>query len=150
NGFDEAEWEGVETGTSSADKFRITYAGELYMGRNPLPVFRALRVLIDAREIDPAKIEVELVGWCETAEGQRVAEMVKACDLSECVSVRGPLSRPITLRKLAKSGLLLLFAEELTLQIPGKTYEYLRAGRPILALTTEGAVAELLRKTGAG
>ena len=34
------------------------------------------------------------------------------------------------------------------LQIPGKTYEYLRAGRPILALTSQGALADLLRRTG--
>jgi len=46
------------------------------------------------------------------------------------------------------SGLLLLLAEGLSLQIPGKTYEYLRAGRPILALTSEGSLADLLRKTG--
>ena len=49
---------------------------------------------------------------------------------------------------MAQSDLLLLLAEGLTLQIPGKTYEYLRAGRPILALTSEGALADLLRRTG--
>ncbi|MCI0351073.1 MAG: hypothetical protein L0Z53_16735, partial [Acidobacteriales bacterium] len=30
------------------------------------------------------------------------------------------------------------------------TYEYLRAGRPILALTSEGALANLLRRIGGG
>jgi hypothetical protein len=36
----------------------------------------------------------------------------------------------------------------MTHQIPLKTYEYLRAGRPILALTPQGAIANLLRRTG--
>ena len=46
--------------------------------------------------------------------------------------------------------MLLLLAERFVIQIPGKTYEYLRAGRPILALTSEGALADFLLRTGAG
>jgi hypothetical protein len=49
---------------------------------------------------------------------------------------------------MTQSNLLLLLAEGWSVQIPGKTYEYLRAGRPILALTSEGAAARLLRTTG--
>jgi CelD/BcsL family acetyltransferase involved in cellulose biosynthesis len=51
---------------------------------------------------------------------------------------------------MMRSDLLLLLAERFIIQIPGKTYEYLRAGQPILALTPEGALAKFLRKTGAG
>ena len=49
-----------------------------------------------------------------------------------------------------EADLLLLLAEKFVIQIPGKTYEYLRAGRPILALTPEGALANLLRRIGGG
>jgi CelD/BcsL family acetyltransferase involved in cellulose biosynthesis len=51
---------------------------------------------------------------------------------------------------MTQANLLLLLAERFIIQIPGKTYEYLRAGRPILALTPEGALANFLRRTGAG
>ena len=34
--------------------------------------------------------------------------------------------------------------------IPGKLYEYLYAGKPILALIPEGDCADLIRKTGTG
>jgi glycosyltransferase involved in cell wall biosynthesis len=34
--------------------------------------------------------------------------------------------------------------------VPAKLFEYLRAGRPVLALVPEGATAEILRDTGGG
>jgi len=153
NGFDEAEWECVapEKEVASArrgGRFAISYAGELYQARNPFPLFRALRALIEAGEVDAKKVQIELIGWCERAEGRRVEEMAAECGIGDCVNLRGPRSRAETLQRLAESDLLLLLAEGLIAQIPGKTYEYLRAGRPILALTSKGAVADLLRRTG--
>jgi hypothetical protein len=54
-------------------------------------------------------------------------------------------------------ALLLLMAREEaanrtngTIMVPGKTYEYLGARRPILALVPEGAVAEMIRETASG
>jgi len=70
--------------------------------------------------------------------------------VSDCVNILGPRSRPETLRRMTEADLLLLLAERYVIQIPGKTYEYLRAGRPILALTPEGALANLLRRIGGG
>jgi glycosyltransferase involved in cell wall biosynthesis len=70
--------------------------------------------------------------------------------LSECVNILGPRSRQETIRRIRQADLLLLLAERFVIQIPGKTYEYLRAGRPILALTSEGALANFLLRTGAG
>ena len=153
NGFDEAEWEWAEPAKEVAspgrgDRFVISYAGQLYQARNPFPLFRALRALIEAGYVDAKRVQIELIGWCEMAEGRRVEEMAAECGIGDCVNLRGPRSRAETLQKLAGSDLLLLLAEGLTVQIPGKTYEYLRTGRPILALTSEGAVADLLRRAG--
>jgi hypothetical protein len=153
NGFDGGEWDGVSTELDMVDvgretKFTITYTGQLYQARNPLPLFRALKVLIDAGDIDREGVQVELIGWCDVAEGRRVADLAVECGIAECIHVRGPRTRPETLRALITANLLLLLAEGWTAQIPGKTYEYLRAGRPILALTSEGALADLLRRTG--
>jgi glycosyltransferase involved in cell wall biosynthesis len=153
NGFDGAEWEEPEArrtavGSACADTFVITYAGNLYEKRDPGPLFRALRALIAAGEILPDRLRVDLIGWCEAARGRRVSEIANECGLGPCLRLTGPLSRAETLRRMRQSDLLLLLAEGLSVQIPGKTYEYLRAGRPILALTSEGAVARLLRTTG--
>jgi glycosyltransferase involved in cell wall biosynthesis len=154
NGFDGAEWDGLpaaEPGAPrAAERFVITYAGQLYMNRNPQPLLRALRALIDAGEVARERVRVDLVGWCDVSQGRRVSEIIAESGLGDCVNLTGPRSRAETLRRLAESDLLLLLAEDLTIQIPGKTFEYLKAGRPILALTPEGCVSRLLGRTGGG
>lgn len=151
NGFDGLEWESVDADTADhpADtQFVISYAGTLYNRRSPLPLFRALRRLIDAGEVAPERIRVDLFGRCDRVEDREVRELVEECGLVSQIRITGPLSRSEALRRMARSSLLLLLAEGLTQQVPGKTYEYIRAGRPILALAPDGAVAQLLRSTG--
>jgi glycosyltransferase involved in cell wall biosynthesis len=158
NGFDGLEWKETmdalgkraQGAAGRRNKFRITYAGKLYMKRNPSPVFRALRTLIDAGEINRKDVRVELIGWCESSEGHSVADLISEAGLEDCVDMVGPLSHSETLGRLSRSNLLLLLAEGLVTQIPGKTFEYLKTRRPILALTSAGAVASLLQKTGGG
>ena len=155
NGFDGLEWqEAIESLHQNAQqaangprKFRITYAGDFYMKRNPAPLFRALRALIDCGEMGRNEASVELIGSCESSEGRSMADLVSEAGIEGCVEMTGRLSHSETLRRLLQSDLLLL-AEELVVQIPGKTFEYLKTRRPILALTSEGAVATLLRRTG--
>jgi glycosyltransferase involved in cell wall biosynthesis len=159
NGFDGLEWQefiesippgdpGEGRAANAPRKFRITYAGNLYMNRDPTPVFRALRALIDGGEIGRDEASVELIGSCESSKGRDMADIVSEAGIEECIEMTGMLSHSETLRRLLQSDLLLLLAEELVIQIPGKTFEYLKTRRPILALTCEGAVARLLRRTG--
>jgi len=154
NGYDNGEWDnlpaGIRRDEKSEGKFLIVYAGTFYIERDPLPLFCALKKLVDSGEIAREQIQVDLVGWCATSEGRSVREMAVECGVSDCVNILGPRSRPETLRRMTEADLLLLLAERYVIQIPGKTYEYLRAGRPILALTPEGALANLLRRIGGG
>ncbi len=154
NGFDGAEWEVLGDEDSGAGapgeerSFVITYTGSIYNQRSPEPVFRAVKALIDADEVAPGRIRIDLVGQCDVAMGRPVGEMAAHYGLAAHVRLTGPLDRLETLRRLARSDLLVLLAEGLILQIPGKTYEYLQANRPILALASGGAVERLLRTTG--
>ncbi len=154
NGYDNVEWDNlpaeIRRDEKGKEKFQIVYAGTFYVERDPQPLFRALRRLIDSGEIAGAQIQVDLVGWCATSEGRSVREMAVECGVSDCVNILGPRRRPETLRRITEADLLLVLAERFVNQIPGKTYEYLRAGRPILALTPEGALANLLRRIGGG
>src|SRR5262249_9042314 len=136
NGYDESEWEGVrDDGAYHAAKFVITYAGWLYVERNPEPLFRALRSLIDSGNVDISRLQINLVGWCETAQGQSVKTLAARWGLDRCLLIEGPFIKQETFRRLTSSSLLLLLAEDWTLQVPAKSYEYLRSRRPILALT---------------
>jgi glycosyltransferase involved in cell wall biosynthesis len=159
NGFDGLEWQefiesippgdtGVGHAADAPRKFRVTYAGNLYMKRNPAPLFRALRALIDSGEIGRDEASVELIGSCESSEGRGMGDIISEVGIEGCVEMRGRLSHSETLRRLLQSDLLLLLSEKQLIEIPGKTFEYLKTRRPILALTYEGAVATLLRRTG--
>src|SRR5262245_14794259 len=159
NGFDGLEWReliesippcapGEGYAADAPRKFRITYAGELYMKRDPAPLFRALRSLIDDGEIGRGEASVEFIGSCDAVEGRGMADIISEAGIDGCVEMRGRLSHPETLRRLLQSDLLLLLSEKQLIEIPGKTFEYLKTRRPILALTYEGAVATLLRRTG--
>lgn len=155
NGFDEAEWEGLahegrRDASSREGAFVVTYAGTLYNRRSPVPLFRALKSLIDAGEIPRDRVRVDLLGFCDIVAGRRVSELAAEHGLDGHVRLTGLLGRRDALRHMMRSDLLLLLAEAGTLQVPGKTYEYLRAGRPILALApTQGSgVARLLGRTG--
>jgi len=147
NGYDDAEWSDA-TAAPHNEKFVITYAGNLYHGRSPYPLFRALSALINSGQIARNAVEIELLGICDMAEGSKVLDVARTLGIAGCVSTPGILARNEALRRMQNSDLLLLLVDEQNYSIPGKTYEYLRARRPILALTTGGAVIDLLRDTG--
>jgi glycosyltransferase involved in cell wall biosynthesis len=147
NGYDDAEWAPAAARPHNK-KFVITYAGNFYHGRSPYSLFRALRCLIDGGRIQNGDIDIELLGMCDVAEGSGVMETATALGVASCVSMPGVLPKMEAIRRMQSSDLLLLLVDEQNYSIPAKTYEYLRAGRPILALTTGGAVVDLLRQTG--
>ena len=157
NGFDGAEWEeaekdaGVASAGVSAEQFVITYAGALYVGRSPLLVFEALRRLGQTGELALDRVRLDIVvndGTRELPDGRDIMGVAREMGLAASVQVLGPLPRRDTLRRLLDSNLLLLLGHNFTMQVPGKLYEYLRTGRPILALAPAGAQTDLLRATG--
>jgi glycosyltransferase involved in cell wall biosynthesis len=107
NGYDNGEWEESPAETrreqESEGKFLIAYTGKFYIERDPQPLFRALRTLIDSGEIEREQVRVDLVGWCETSEGRSVREMAVNLGLSECVNILGPRSRQETIRRIWNS-----------------------------------------------
>jgi hypothetical protein len=150
NGYDGMEWEAVLHDKKEAhnDKFTITYAGSFYYKRSPYPLFPALRSLIDSGEIDRDHIQLQFIsGGAYVAEGLPVMDVATKYGLADQVTLPDRLSRPEAFRRIAQSDLLLLSVDQ-SYQIPLKTYEYLRAGRPILALTSGGAIVDLLSETG--
>ena len=157
NGFDGAEWDEAEEEARAASphaasgRFVITYAGALYVGRSPLPVLEALRRLSQTGVLTLDRVRLDIVvndGMGRLPDGREIMDVAREMGLAGSVQVLGPLPRRETLRRLLDSNLLLLLGHNFTMQIPGKLYEYLRAGRPILALAPAGAQTDLLQATG--
>ena len=71
-------------------------------------------------------------------------------DVSEYIETCPPIPYKTALSEMVNSdGLLVMQASSCNEQIPAKIYEYLRAGRPVLALTDPaGDTASVMRRAG--
>lgn len=150
NGYDEADFSSLPT-QKSTQKFIINYSGLLYtQQRSIAPVLKALQQLGSERKLDLSKVEFRIVGMAE----QGNIEVVKQYGLEEIIVQTGYVSHQTALEYNLNADLLLLLVGDEAQFKPiytGKFFDYLRSGRPILALAPKnGAVDRVLRETGHG
>jgi len=150
NGYDPAEFAHQARSAPPPNRLVVTHAGTLYYGRTPRELFMAVRRLVDRGLVSPGGLSLHFIGANLLANGQSVEGLARACGVESMVSIRPPVSHPAAVRAMCASHLLLVLAHGWVLQVPAKVYEYLRIGRPILALAPEGATADLIRASGAG
>jgi len=130
-------------------QFTITYTGMIYPRKqDPARLLAAMQGLISDGTVNPNDIEIRFYGsredWLEM-----VAEKY---GLSSVTRQYGQVPRDIALQKQRESQLLLLLNWDDPQEkgnYPGKVFEYLAAGRPILATggSEDDAVAGLLKET---
>jgi glycosyltransferase involved in cell wall biosynthesis len=152
NGYDQEDFAKLEgtAPTPPMDQFVITHTGSIDYNRTPRQLFLAVRRLIDRGAVSLGQIRLQFIGNCTVAEGQPVHDMAEEYGLGEVVHLSPPIPHAEAIRAMEASHLLLVLAHDWILQVPAKTYQYLRAGRPILALAPEGATADLIKRSGAG
>jgi glycosyltransferase involved in cell wall biosynthesis len=142
NGCDFDDFAGLEYRPSS--RFRITHAGSFFGKRDPRPFLQALH--------DSGVDAVARFVGDFRASDREWAEQLGLGDRLELIpySPRGE-----SLRLQRDSEALLLLVPEASGRgkgvLSGKVFEYLAAGRPILAaVPPDGAAAALIRQTNAG
>ncbi len=128
--------------------FRIySHVGELYEGRTAVPLLQSVKRLIDSGSVDPAKIKLQLVGPSKPSslpDPQFLENASKAGWLKLAPAVSQEEAHAV----IGSSDGLLLIQPHSTLQIPGKLYEYLQIGRPILAFVPpRSAIEQVLQKS---
>jgi len=154
NGFDEDDFSGAgDLSRPSSDELLLVHAGSIHAGfRDPRPVLEAVRWAAEARLVDPARIRIRFLGGGAFGESLEMKQAVEQAGLKSQVEFLPRVSYAAALSELSRAGVLLLLqasADTVDL-VPAKLFEYLRAGRPVLAVAPEGATAEILRDTGGG
>lgn len=147
NGFDSTDFPSVEYKRNQ--KWTITYAGSMYGVRNPKTFLQAVANLIHTKQIDPEKICLKFIGRF----GAEILEMFQEPTVAQCIETISYLPHGESIKHLMTSDSLLLVVDEYAGGeeiVPGKVFEYIGAGRPIIAIAHEGAIAELLRETRTG
>lgn len=149
NGYDPDEM--FNYSDKKTGKFSITYTGTLYYGkRDPSLLFNAISELIKENKIDKDSIEVNFYSPKETW----LTDYINGHDLNGVVKVHGLIPREQVLVKQRESQLQLLLLwnhkGEKNLY-PAKVFEYLAAGRPIIAVGgPRGIIRELIKETNSG
>ena len=152
NGYDEEDFETLAfpepVPASSDHSLRLVHAGLIYPEeRDPRPFFRALARLKQDGRIHPMKLRIDL--RASGAESY-YAVILRELNIDDLVYLLPALPYRLSLQDCAEADALLLFqSASCNHQIPAKVYEYLRLGKPILALAPdEGDTATLLKGTG--
>ena len=147
NGYDETDFQGKQPSISEAE-FVVSYIGSLYASRNPVVLWDALSQLKTVGAIPDLRLR--LVGTIDKV----VQQSIRDHDIADLIELEGYVQHERAIRVMQESTLLLLVIEafkENAGMITGKLYEYLAAGRPVLAIGPIGGDAEvLLRETSAG
>jgi len=147
NGFDSADFPHVEI--VAKEKFTITYTGSMYGKRNPETFLAAVEQLVQSGKVDPVKIQLQFIGRF----GTEVLAMFQNSVLQSSIVVKEYMPHTESVRHLFQSNALLLIVDDFKGNdeiVPGKVFEYIGAGKPILALAPEGAVADVIRETESG
>lgn len=128
---------------SAPGRFSIGHYGDLYGKRTGRMFLQGVREWIDVARPDKGRLAIRFAG--NEFDAATLAEAARP-ELQSTISFQAAVPRTEVRRMMAEDYVLLLVANEQPLQVPGKAYEYLAAGRRILAVTEhDGATADLLR-----
>jgi glycosyltransferase involved in cell wall biosynthesis len=146
NGYDEEEFTHAAPAPRAAGgPFVLLHSGIVYPSeRDPRPLFAALGRLRRDGVLDEANFRLVLRAPVHEA---LLADLAREHGIADIVEIAPALPyREALAEMLAADGLLVLQAANCNEQVPAKLYEYLRAGRPVLALTDPaGDTAALMR-----
>ena len=138
----------LRTGSPDASRFRIVFTGSLSLMEDIGTLLAALVKLFAREPAARARVGVDLAGpydseWESRAEAQGLGDVVR---------FHGPLAHVDTRALQGAADLLMIWkphAPGYRTMVPGKLYEYLDSGRPIVGLlrATDEA-AELVTRAG--
>lgn len=134
------------------ERFTISYTGTIYAGKqNPGNILAALRHLFESGQVDRSLVALNFYGRHDST----LQEAIVRQGLADVSSQHGILPRAEIRQRQRDSHLLLfLLWEDANEQgiFPLKLYEYLDAGRPILATGVTGSdeIKDILVETGTG
>jgi glycosyltransferase involved in cell wall biosynthesis len=115
-------------------RLQLLHSGLMYPSeRDPTQLFAALAALKREGVVSAGNITVTLRA---TGQDAHVAELARRAGIEDLVDIAPPLPyRAALAEMLSADALLVLQAANCNQQIPAKIYEYMRSGRPIIALT---------------
>jgi glycosyltransferase involved in cell wall biosynthesis len=150
NAFDPSDFVDLPPVGLPADAVHLVHAGSVagsFAGRDIAPLLTALTLLTRRRPEVADRLRLHQLGRLTPAEAAATAELSRA----GVWRTHGTVDRPTCLAyERAADALLLVTSGLRPSAAPGKLFEYLGAGRPILALTRGSWAETIVERTGTG
>lgn len=149
NGFDPALLEQIQDfqparGGRDPSPFCVCHPGSLYGKRDLRPFLHGLKSLASGH----GDVVFEQIGCVDASF--KLSEFIRQEGLDNIVRIEGTLDHRATLRRMAAADAFLVVQPGTSTQIPGKLYEMIPFEKPILALTEDGATADIVKRYGLG
>lgn len=146
NGYDDEDYATVAAPRNSSDVLRIVYTGTIYRQQSPAPLFEAVRALKESSR----RIRIAFFG----SPADAIMPAAEESGVADLIEIHPAVPRAVALKEQQSADVLLhLLWNDITQ--PGvygaKIFEYLRAGRPVLAVgSTANVSARLVTERRAG
>lgn len=154
NGYDEDDFAVVpRRDPNPRMELLVLHAGSVNPHfRDPRPVFAAAREAADAGALELSRLRFRFLGAGPFGDTSEMREAIHAAGLDGRVEFIPRIEYSRALVELTRADLLLLLQDSPDTEslVPAKLFEYLRAGRPVLAVGRPGASAEILARVGGG
>ena len=157
NGFDESKFLQAEKIVLSDRKkneakrpLRMIHSGVIYPEeRDPEPLFAAIAELKSSNVLDKSNFILELRS---AGHDDLYEKMLADYSIQDIVKLLPSIPHQENIEDMLKAdALLLLQGASCNEQIPAKAYEYIRSGKPVIALTEKvGDTGQLLTQLGVG
>ena len=146
NGYDTHHIERPE----KDEKFTLAHIGSLLSERNPKQLWAALKALISENENFRSAFELKLIGVVSEA----ILKTLKDFNLESYINNIGYVSHEDAIKEQMSSRVLLMVeidSEDTKVIIPGKLFEYMASGTPIMAVGPKDSDVEtILKSTNTG
>jgi glycosyltransferase involved in cell wall biosynthesis len=154
NGFDEQDFQALDGFTFHRNGvMEIVHSGHVNPDyRNPSGLIDAIGRLVRAQDVSEDAIRLTFLGGGVYLKSAAFRSLVTSSRLDRVVQVLDRVPYHESLLRLHDAAVLLILQGGYDTRhlIPAKAFEYLRANRPILALTGDGVTARLVREFDAG
>jgi len=131
NGYDPEDFTDPVLTTNSC--FDVAHVGSVTGLADPRTLLEGFRLFVEAAQLSPAETQLQFIGTDITGN---LATWVRENRLADYVNASGYLSHRESVKALREADLLayLVRPSSFTAFIPGKTFEYMAAGKPVLAI----------------
>src|SRR6185295_12541936 len=126
----------------------LTHTGELYLRRTATPILQSIERLISTGRLSASKVRVRLIGLADV-ECLPGADFVLRAENQGWLQIQNEQIPQRDARQICQTsdGLLLLQPHS-DVQVPGKLFDYLQIGRPILAFIQPDSPTERILERG--